>query len=148
MEVQIEVKSSKTIALSGKFAGYLEPDVKVKSLMENSENMYVNRRQKAHKCKVFGKEGKGNVIRLIGLTLKPNISRALSFLEIIVRKHSGVEFLKAITCGTTTKVFIESNSTIFSRTRLAQMMHNVDGQTKMGCKSEQHVHACVTRLAH
>ena len=63
MEVQIEDKSSKTIALSGKFAGYLEPDVKVRSLMESSENMYVNRRQKAHKCKVFGKEGKGNVIR-------------------------------------------------------------------------------------
>ena len=57
------------------------------------------------------------------LTLKPTISRALSFLEINERKHSGVEFLKAITCETTTKVFIESNSKIFSRTRLAQMMH-------------------------
>ena len=58
------------------------------------------------------------------LILKPTIWRALSFLAIIARKHSGAEFLKAITCETTTKVFSESNSTILSRTRLAQMMHN------------------------
>ena len=63
MEVQIEAESRKTIALSGQFAGYLELDEKVKSLMEKSENLYANGRQKAHKCKVCGKEGKGNVIK-------------------------------------------------------------------------------------
>ena len=40
-----------------------ELDAKVKSMMEKSENMYQNHNQRADRCKVCGKEGKGSNIK-------------------------------------------------------------------------------------
>ena len=57
-------ETNNTVALSGHFSGDLEePEERVRSMMEKSQNNYANGLQKAHICKVCGKEGAGNAIK-------------------------------------------------------------------------------------
>ena len=57
-------ETTNTVALSTHFSGNLEDlEQRVRSMMEKSQNDYATGHQKAHKCKVCGKEGKGNAIK-------------------------------------------------------------------------------------
>ena len=44
-------------------ADFKELDERVKSMMEKSQNKYANGQHLADRCKVCGKEGKGNAIK-------------------------------------------------------------------------------------
>ena len=60
----IKPETNSMVALSTISIGNLEElEEKVKSMMEKSENNYGNGQQKAHKCKVCGKEGMGKNIK-------------------------------------------------------------------------------------
>ena len=53
-----------TLAMPSNFSGDLEElEERVKSMMEKSENKYVNGTQLAHRCKMCGKEGMGSNIK-------------------------------------------------------------------------------------
>ena len=82
----IETEKNGTVALSSDFASNFEElEATVKSMMEKSQNLLSNGRQKADKCKVCGKEGKSNAI-------KDHIEA--NHLEGIVLpcKHCGITF--------------------------------------------------------
>ena len=60
----IETEKNGTVALASNFASIFEEvEATVKSMMEKSQNLLANGRQKADKCKVCGKEGKANAIK-------------------------------------------------------------------------------------
>ena len=60
----LKAEENRTLAVPGNSSGdFEELEQRVKSLMEKSENNYVNGQQKAYVCKVCGKEGKGNAIK-------------------------------------------------------------------------------------
>ena len=60
----VKPETNNKVALPKVFIGNLEElEEKVKSMMEKSENNYGNGQQKAHKCKVCGKEGMGKNIK-------------------------------------------------------------------------------------
>ena len=57
-------KSNTTVALPSYYSGDLDQlEEMVKSMMEKSENNYRDRKYKAHRCKVCGKEGESNAIK-------------------------------------------------------------------------------------
>ena len=57
-------ETTNAVALSTHISGNLEElEERVQSLMVKSPNKYANGQQKAHKCKVCGKEGKGSAIK-------------------------------------------------------------------------------------
>ena len=57
-------ETNNTVALSRHFSGDLEElEERVRSMMEKSRNNYADGHQKADRCKVCGKEGKGNAIK-------------------------------------------------------------------------------------
>ena len=59
-----EAETNSTVALSSNFSGDLqELEKRVQSMMEKSQNYYADGHQKADKCTVCGKEGKGNAIK-------------------------------------------------------------------------------------
>ena len=59
-----EPETNNAVALPTHFSGNLdELEERVQSLMEKSENNYANGQQRAHKCKVCGKEGMGSAIK-------------------------------------------------------------------------------------
>ena len=58
------VETNNTVALPSHFSGDLEElEERVQSMMEKSQNYYADGHQKADKCTVCGKEGKGNAIK-------------------------------------------------------------------------------------
>jgi len=71
-----------------------ELDIKVKSMMEKSQNLVPNRNRKADICKVCGKEGEGIAIRdhieanhLEGVALPCNICGKIYRSRMLLRKH-------------------------------------------------------------
>ena len=57
-------ETNKTIALTTHFTGDLEElEIKVKSLMEKSENFYAHQNRRADRCKVCEKEGESTMIK-------------------------------------------------------------------------------------
>ena len=57
-------ETTNTVALSTQVSGDLEElEERVQSMMEKSQNKYANGQQKAHRCKVCGKEGMGSAIK-------------------------------------------------------------------------------------
>ena len=57
-------KSNTPVALPSYYSGDLDQlEEMVKSMMEKSENNYRDRKYKAHRCKVCGKEGESNAIK-------------------------------------------------------------------------------------
>ena len=59
-------------------------------MMEKSDNNYPNQNIKADRCKICGKEGKGNAIKI---TLKQITSRESLFPAASAKKPSGLEML-------------------------------------------------------
>ena len=93
-----EEKKNKVALLSSSTGNLEELEEKVRSLMEKSENMLANGKQKADKCKVCGKEGLGAVIKdhieanhLEGIVLPckdcEKTFRCRNTLSVHVRKH-------------------------------------------------------------
>ena len=71
-----------------------ELDIKVKSMMEKSQNLIPNGKEKAKTCKVCGKEGAGIAIRdhieanhLEGVALPCNICGKIYRSRMLLRKH-------------------------------------------------------------
>ena len=59
-------KSNTPVALPSYYSGDLDQlEEMVKSMMEKSENNYRDRKYKAHRCKVCGKEGESNAITFL-----------------------------------------------------------------------------------
>ena len=57
-------EENRTLAIPGNFLGdFEELEEKVRSMMEKSQNQYANGHQKAHTCRVCGKEGMGSAIK-------------------------------------------------------------------------------------
>ena len=57
-------ETSNAVAFSTHFSGNIEElEERVQSMMEKSQNKYANGQQKAHRCKVCGKEGMGSAIK-------------------------------------------------------------------------------------
>ena len=60
----LKAEKNRTLAIPGNFSGdFEELEERVRSMMEESQNTLANGLQKAHTCKVCGKEGKGNAIK-------------------------------------------------------------------------------------
>ena len=73
-----------TLAVPSNFSGdFLELEERVKSMMEKSQNNYVNtnanENRKADRCKVCGKEGRGSAIK-----------------DHIEANHLGGDFLRSV----------------------------------------------------
>ena len=57
-------EENRTLAIPSNFSGDLEElEERVRSMMEKSQNKYASGHQLADRCKVCGKEGKGNAIK-------------------------------------------------------------------------------------
>ena len=57
-------EKNKSLVISNNLSGEIDLEKKVRSLMKESQNNYLNTKRKAKICKVCGKEGKGNAIKL------------------------------------------------------------------------------------
>ena len=88
-------ETNKTIALTTRFSGDLEGlEVKVKSLMEKSENFYAHQNKRADRCKVCGKEGENKSIKdhieanhLEGIAIPCNLCEKTFRSRGALRKH-------------------------------------------------------------
>ena len=88
-------EKNKTIALTTHFSGDLkELEIKVKSLMEKSENLYAHRNKRADRCKVCGKEGESTTIKdhieanhLEGIAIPCNLCEKTFRFRAAFRKH-------------------------------------------------------------
>ena len=92
-------ESDRTVAVSNHFSGDLDTlEEKVKSLMEISQNLRANGKQKAYTCKVCGKEGAGSAIKdhieanhLEGIILPCDVChksfRSRNALRLHMRQH-------------------------------------------------------------
>ena len=90
-----ETEKNKTIALTTRSSGYLEElEIKVKSLMEKSENFYAHQNKRADRCKVCGKEGENKSIKdhieanhLEGIAIPCNLCEKTFRSRGAFRKH-------------------------------------------------------------
>ena len=57
-------EKNKSLVISNNLSGEIDLEKKVRSLMKESQNNYLNTKREAKICKVCGKEGKGNAIKL------------------------------------------------------------------------------------
>ena len=88
-------ENNKTIALTTHFSGDLEElEIKVKSLMEKSENLYAHQNKRADRCKVCGKEGESKTIKdhieanhLAGIAIPCNLCEKTFRSRATFRKH-------------------------------------------------------------
>ena len=88
-------ENNKTIALTTHFSGDLEElEIKVKSLMEKSENLYAHQNKRADRCKVCGKEGESKTIKdhieanhLEGIAIPCNLCEKTFRSRGALRKH-------------------------------------------------------------
>ena len=91
----ITMKNERRIAIPNFVSGDLqELDIKVKSMMETSQNLIPSGERKAKICKVCGKEGAGIAIRdhieanhLEGVSLPCNVCQKAFRSRMILRKH-------------------------------------------------------------
>ena len=91
----ITMKNERRIAIPNFVSGDLqELDIKVKSMMEKSQNLIPSGERKAKICKVCGKEGAGIAIRdhieanhLEGVSLPCNVCEKTFRSRMILRKH-------------------------------------------------------------
>ena len=100
----IETEKNGTVSLSTNFASNFEElEATVKSMMEKSQNLIANGRQKADKCKVCGKEGKTNAIKdhieanhLEGIVFPCNHCRITTRTRNGLRQHNAKNHSAAI----------------------------------------------------
>ena len=97
--MKLSAESERTVAVTSNFSGdLLELEERVKSMMQISQNLRTDGRQKAYTCKVCGKEGSGSTIinhiesnHLEGIAIPCNLCggsfRSRNSLRCHMQKH-------------------------------------------------------------